>query len=259
MGASSGTQAASEASRHGLRALVTRPRAEAAELAEALSRRGIAAIVEPLLEIRYRTEPVPDLAGVQAVLCTSANGVRALARLSPVRGVPLLAVGETTAARARAEGFGEVLSAGGNVDDLARLAAERLRPGAGPLLHVAGSVVAGDLAGALHRRSFAVERAVLYEACPAPALSAVTVRALAAGTVDFALFFSPRTAAVFARLAAQAALLDAMPFLTAVSISAAADAALGSLRFRDRRVAARPDQAHLLAAIDGLLAGRRSA
>ena len=135
--------------------------AEAAELAEALSRRGIAAIVEPLLEIRYRTEPVPDLAGVQAVLCTSANGVRALARLSPARGVPLLAVGETTAARARAEGFGEVLSAGGNVDDLARLVAERLRPGDGSLLHVAGSVVAGDLAGVLHRRSFAVERAVL--------------------------------------------------------------------------------------------------
>ena len=259
MGASPGTNAASEASRHGLRALVTRPRAEAVELAEALSRRGIAAIVEPLLEIRYRREPMPDLAGVQAVLCTSANGVRALARLSPVRGVPLLAVGETTAARARAEAFTEVLSAGGNVDDLARLAAGRLRLDAGPLLHVAGSVVAGDLAGALDQQGFTVERAVLYEACPAPALSAVTVRALAAGTVDFALFFSPRTAAVFARLAAQAALLDAMPFLTAVSISAAADAALGSLRFRDRRIAARPEQAHLLAAIDGLLAGRRSA
>jgi len=79
MGASPGTSAASEASRHGLRALVTRPRAEATALAEALSGRGIAAIVEPLLDIRYRSEPAPDLAGVQAVLCTSANGVRALA------------------------------------------------------------------------------------------------------------------------------------------------------------------------------------
>src|SRR5881392_3206481 len=72
-------------SRHGWRALVTRPRAEAAALAEALDRRGIEAIIEPLLDIHYRDEPAPDLAGVQAVLCTSANGVRALARRSGER------------------------------------------------------------------------------------------------------------------------------------------------------------------------------
>src|ERR1041384_2153814 len=57
-------------SRHGRRALVTRPRAEAVSLAEALDRRGIEAIVEPLLDIHYRDEPTPDLAGRAAVLCT---------------------------------------------------------------------------------------------------------------------------------------------------------------------------------------------
>src|SRR5258706_2422526 len=92
-------------SRLGRRALVPRPRAEAAALAEALAERGIAAIIEPLLEIHYRAEPAPDLAGVQAVLCTSANGVRALARLTDERRVPLLAVGEASVARARDEGF----------------------------------------------------------------------------------------------------------------------------------------------------------
>src|SRR5262249_32133619 len=61
-------------SRHGRRALVTRPRAEAAGLAEALDRRGIEAIIEPLLDIRYRDTPPPGLADAQAVLCTSVNG-----------------------------------------------------------------------------------------------------------------------------------------------------------------------------------------
>src|SRR6266853_4751178 len=121
--------------RHGMRALVTRPRAEAASLADALGERGIAAIIEPLLDIHYRAEPAPDLAGVQAVLCTSANGVRALARLTDERRVPLVAVGEASAARARDEGFCCVESAGGTVDDLIRLAAARLRPEAGRLLH----------------------------------------------------------------------------------------------------------------------------
>src|ERR1700686_4211230 len=93
-----------EPSRRGLRALVTRPRAEAESLAEALAARGIDAIIEPLLEIHYRSEPPPDLAGVQAVLCTSANAVRALARLTGERAVPLFAVGEASAARARDAG-----------------------------------------------------------------------------------------------------------------------------------------------------------
>ena len=244
-------------SRLGRRALVTRPRAEAVALAEALAMRGIEAIIEPLLDIHYRDEPAPDLAGVQAVLCTSANGVRALARLSGDRGIALFAVGEATAARARDEGFAQVESAGGNVEDLARLARQLLRPDAGRLLHVAGSDVAGDLAGQLREDGFAVDRVVLYEARPVPGLSAPTAAALQSGLVDFALFFSPRTAAVFTRLAEQAGAGAAMRGVTAVSISAAADRGLGDLAFRGRLVADTPDQNALLAVLDRLLPEQR--
>jgi uroporphyrinogen-III synthase len=243
-------------SRHGRRALVTRPRGEAVALAEALDSRGIEAIIEPLLDIRYRDEAPPDLAGVQAVLCTSANGVRALARVSVERGISLFAVGEATAERARAEGYLRVESAGGNVEELARLACERLLPGRGGLLHVAGSDVAGDLAGMLRDAGFAVDRLVLYEARPAARLSAPTVAALRNGLVDFALFFSPRTAAVFARLAEQAGVSAALRTVTAVSISAAADRGLGDLAFGRRIIAETPDQQGLLRALDRLLAER---
>jgi len=246
-------------SRHGLCALVTRPRAEAVSLATALAARDIAAIIEPLLEIHYRSEPVPDLAGAQAILCTSANGVRALARLTDERALPLLAIGEASAARARDEGFARVESAGGSLADLAALARERVRPDEGRLLHVAGSDVAGDLAGMLRAMGFAVDRAVLYEARPAAGLSGACVRALTAGLIDFALFFSPRTALIFARLAEHAGVVEALGPVTAVSISAAADAALGALRFRERQIADRPDQPHLLAALDRVLTERRRA
>jgi len=246
-------------SRHGLRALVTRPRAEAESLAAALAARGIEAIIEPLIEIHYRSEPVPDLAGVQAILCTSANGARALARVTGERALPLFAVGEASAARARDEGFARVESAGGSLADLAGLARGRLQPAEGRLLHVAGSDVAGDLAGALGAMGFTVDRAVLYEARPAAGLSGACVRALTAGIVDFALFFSPRTALIFARLAERAGVVAALGPVTAISISAAADAALGPLGLRERHIAERPDQPALLAALDRVLAERRRA
>ena len=88
-----------------MRALVTRPAEEAATLAAALALLGVEAFVEPLMQIHYRASEALDLTGVQAILCTSGNGVRALARASSERGVALLAVGDATAARARAEGF----------------------------------------------------------------------------------------------------------------------------------------------------------
>src|SRR4029077_14003244 len=161
-----------------LYALVTRPREEALSLAAALAGRGIDAIIEPMMEVHYSSAAVPDLANVQAVLCTSANGVRALARITRERDRPLLTVGDATASRARAEGFTNVASAGGNITDLVRLAVTRLRPQGGRLLHSAGEVVAGDLSAALRAQGFSSERIVLYDARPVGAFSESAIGAL---------------------------------------------------------------------------------
>jgi uroporphyrinogen-III synthase len=233
-----------------LRALVTRPRNEAATLAALLAERGVDAVIEPMIEIIDCAAPLPDLAGVQAILCTSANGVRALAQASGKRSVPVFAVGDATARAAWAAGFGRVESAGGDVEDLARLVAARLQPGTGRLLHVAGSEVAGDLVGRLAAAGFAIDRAVLYEARAATALSSSTVDLIDRGEIDLALFFSPRSTAIFARLAVPIA--AGLRPAAAISISAAADAALHDLPFRERLVAAAPTQAALLARVDEL-------
>jgi uroporphyrinogen-III synthase len=222
-------------------------------LTAALAVRGIEPLVEPLMEVHYQSPETLDLARVQAVLCTSANGVRALARASGERRVPLLAVGDATAARARAEGFDSVESAGGDVGDLARLAGVRLRPQGGPLLHVAGNVVAGDLVGLMRVQGFTVERRVLYEARAAAALSPAAVDSLRAGAISVALFFSPRTAAIFARLADVAGVNECCTRVTALSISGAADGALAGLPWHDRRIAERPNQPALLDALDQVL------
>jgi uroporphyrinogen-III synthase len=236
-----------------LRALVTRPRHEAEPLAARLAERGIDTVTEPIMTIVDRDDAMPDLAGVQAILCTSANGARALARASRERGVPIFAVGDATARAARAAAFAGVESAGGDVDELARLVIARLGPSDGRLLHVAGSEVAGDLSGRLGAAGFAVERAVLDDARAADALSPATVRLIDDRAIDLALFFSPRTAAIFARLAEAANVAGGLASTTALSISAAADAPLGGLPFRERLIAAAPTQAALLALLDTLV------
>jgi uroporphyrinogen-III synthase len=236
-----------------MRALITRPRNEAKQLAAQLAERSIDAVIEPMISIVERDAALPDLMGVQAILLTSAIGARALARASAERSVPVFAVGDATARAAGAAGFGAVESAGGDVNDLARLVTRRLRAVTGKLLHVAGSEVAGDLAGALGAAGFVVERAVLYEARAAAVLTRETARLIEDEKIDLALFFSPRSAATFACLTDAANVGPGLAATMAISISAAADAALSELPFRARRVAARPTQAALLACIDGLV------
>src|SRR6185312_15240294 len=173
-----------------LRALVTRPEEDAAPLAAALAERGIDVTLEPLLAIRPLPEAPLDLAGVQALLFTSANGVRSFAELAGGRdlpgwrALPVFAVGNATAAAAHNAGFTRVESAAGDVATLAKLATERLDPKAGALFHAAGSAVAGDLAGLLEQAGFTLRREMLYEARPADQLSPATVTNLSNGWFD---------------------------------------------------------------------------
>ena len=175
-----------------MRVMITRPREDARPLAEALAARGVESLLEPLLEIVPVAVARIDLAGVQAVMLTSANGARALAAATDVRDITVLAVGAATAAAAA--GFARVETAGGDVAALADLASAVCDAAAGPLVHVAGSHVAGDLAGRLSERGFTLRRETLYTAERAEALSVGAVVALRQGAIDAVLLFSPRTA-----------------------------------------------------------------
>ncbi len=238
-----------------MQALITRPIEDAGPLAAALAARGVTPVSEPLLAIRPRPAAAVALAGVQAVLFTSANGVRTFGRMAARRDLAVLAVGDATARAARAIGFHDVASAGGDVEDLAALAAARLDPRRGALLHVAGSIVAGDLAGRLAAAGFRVRRVALYDAEPVAALSEATVAALRAQRIAAAFFFSPRTAAHFVTLARAAALDEACRHVAALALSPAVAAALSPLGWAPLIVAAAPEQAALLTAFDGFLAG----
>lgn len=231
-----------------MKALVTRPRQDAAGFAAELARRGIEPVIEPLLTIRLHPAEL-ELGDVQALLFTSANGVRGFAASSGRRDLPALAVGDATAGEARRHGFARVESAAADVASLARLAIARLSPGAGVLLHPAGTSVAGDLAASLAPAGFSVRRAVLYDAEPAGALSPGVVAALRQGDIAAAFFFSPRTAMTFVSLAAAEA-PEAAAAMTAYCLSPAVARAVETLGWRALRVAAAPRQAELLAALD---------
>jgi uroporphyrinogen-III synthase len=118
---------------------------------------------------------------------------------------------------------------------------------AGDLVHAAGTTVAGDLSGLLTAAGFTVRRAVLYRARATAALDSATISALAGGTIDGALFFSPRTARTFVTLAREAGLAAHVRGVTAYCLSAAVADEASALEWSAVRVADEPDQGSLLA------------
>jgi uroporphyrinogen-III synthase len=223
-----------------MRVLVTRPIEDAEATAALLRARGHEPVIAPLLDIRYREGEAVSLDGVQAILATSANGVRALSRCTSRREVKILTVGAQTAEAARAADFLDVRNADGDASDLIQLVIDTLDQNAGALLHAAGSETRGDVAGTLRRAGFSVHVVALYDAIAAKALTADLSR------IDTALFYSPRSAAIFAELARGVNCSR----IRACCISAATADALKPLRFREIRMADRPNQDRLLALLD---------
>lgn len=226
--------------------LVTRPQTDARALARTLAQGGVEVVLEPLLRIENTSGPPLTLDGVQALLVTSANGIRAFALRHGHRDLPVWAVGDASARAARELGFHRVESADGNVGDLASRVRMMADPRAGALLHVAGSRIAGDLQGLLTQAGFVYRREVLYSGRMADAITADTVTAIEKGAVDGVLLFSPRTAATFAELLGKAHLNKACSTMVAFCLSPAVVDRLTRIAFKEMAVAPRPRQADLV-------------
>lgn len=233
-----------------MRILVTRPLEDSMEIAARLAERGHQALLAPLLEPRFHEGPPledsgPDFEDVQAILATSANGIRALSRRTVRRDLPIFAVGPQTADEARKAGFTQVRSADGDARALAE-ATMRWASRDAQLMHVCAQDAPGTLAEILASDGFKIRRCALYAIEPATALSSEAKAALQEGALDAVMFFSPRTARIFAALA------DGLPTqgVTALCISPATAQALSPMSFRRVVVAERPNQQAMLALVE---------
>lgn len=223
--------------------LITRPLAEAEQVANQVARLGFRPVVAPLSEIRPLGTALPDSAA--AVLLTSGNAAASVPTWAHV--CPVFAVGDATAARARAAGCEDVRSAQGDARDLARLVHATLPPDANPLLLLCGRGQGSALAAMLQDAGRTVIRRPVYDVIAVSALPLVAVQALSAGHLRSALFFSASSARGFVRLLAQSGLRDTTRAIEACAIGPAAGVALTALPWREIRIARRPNQDEMLA------------
>jgi uroporphyrinogen-III synthase len=227
------------------RVLVTRSEPGASETGRRLADLCYAPIVEPVFAVEAISAELPPF---DALAFTSANGVRAFARLNIRRDAPVFCVGDRTAEEARQAGFSRVQSADGDVAALAALIEARLPPG-GRILHTGNEESRGDLAGTLSARGRPAAFVPTFRAMallrPGPALAAHLEGRIAFETI---LVHSARAAAILADFASRAR--NPAP----LDVAAISPAAVSPLVHLARRIetAIQPNEAALLNSL-GLL------
>jgi uroporphyrinogen-III synthase len=199
-----------------------------------------------MLRIEAVTDADLGAAPWAAILITSANGVRALAAY-PRRGellrLPVLAVGRSSADAARDAGFADVLSADGDANDLAQLAAQRFAGASLPLLYLAGEARSGEL----EVPGLTVRTVVVYRAAGASRLLPEAQAALEQGRIDGVLHFSRRSVEAYLDCGRAVVGPALKPVHYCLSERAAEPLRLaGAARIA---VAARPDETSLLALV----------
>ena len=212
--------------------LVTRPEPEGSKLKGLIENLGYEAVVEPLMEAELLPEAIDDLDGVSALIATSRNALRSLSQsayLHDALAIPLFAVGQGTAELARELGFERIAVGPGSVSGFAAAIAGTLDPADGLILHLAGDVLAGDLAGELQQLGFRVLQPRVYRMKAAEALGEGTREAIGEGAIDGVVLMSPRTARIYAGLIKRHGLTDAAAEVVHVCLSDAIARSLAPL------------------------------
>jgi len=175
--------------------ILTRPQAQS----EAFARRigpEAEVIISPALEIC----PLPfsvDLTRYAGLVVTSQNAIAAVRGRLDLAGRTAYAVGERTAAAARAEGM-EVVVAGGDAARLVEMI--KTQPPGGRLLFLHGVHTRGNVSEQLNSIGIGTDSAVVYDQKEVP-LTAEALAALAGERPVILPLFSPRSAAIVGRAA----------------------------------------------------------
>lgn len=225
-----------------MKLIITRPHGDAAPLQAKLVALGHQCLLMPLLKIMPRAAVHVPAKFYQAICITSANAVAQTVSGVDPGDTPLYCVGPQSATAARAAGFQQVESQGGDVNGLTVFLENALSPVQGPILYLSGAETSGDLEGRLQAMGFAVDRVVCYDAMPQHpgGLKAALSRA------EGVLLYSPRTAKLWVEALAKEGIKQ--PRLQHFCLSDRVAAALPQSWARS--IAQTPDELSLLARLD---------
>lgn len=193
--------------------VIVRPEPGASATAATARKLGLDPLLVPLFAVEPIAWETPDPSAFDALLLTSANALRhGGSELAKLRGFPVYAVGEATAAQARESGFTVAMAGESGIDGLL----ERIEPGL-RLLHLCGE----------NRRPPAAARQAITALPVYRSTALIDVPGLDRIAGAVVAIHSPRAGARLSELAAAGGIVIARTAIAALSTEAALAAGNG--------------------------------
>ena len=180
--------------------LLTRPIEDCKDLIIKFKNLGHTVSHMPVIKIDKLNYEIKKVEEFKAIIFTSANAIKYLDTKLIDKKILSFCVGEATERKARSNGFQNIISAEGNVNNLKELIIQNLEPSYGKMLYVSGETISNELDKDLSSHGYTVERIITYSAQFIENLDENFIKSLKKNIPDIVYIYSANSAASFLRL-----------------------------------------------------------
>ena len=146
--------------------LLTRPLEDSKELILKFSSLGHKVSHLPVIKVLPVKYDEPDYSQFKGIIFTSSNAIKNLDLNRVDKKIECYCVGSATEKVAKLNGFQNIISAEGNVNNLKELILQNFKPTDGELVYVSGEIIARDLDNELISEGYKVKRIINYKVKP---------------------------------------------------------------------------------------------
>jgi uroporphyrinogen-III synthase len=233
-----------------MKVLLTRPRQDSKRIAVELRKLNISSIISPVLCILLNPIEKQKHHHHQAVLLSSKHSIAGLSSLKIRKSLPIYCVGDATSYAVSDEGFSNVYSASGDINDLTSLVRKSLISTDGSILYLSGLRNKGEVIDDLECLGFEIENRVVYEAKAVQSLNELAIKALAKNEIQGVFLYSPRSAEIFVKMIEKLGFQKIAMNLKVYCLSSAVADSVKELKWNKVLIARRPNNLEMLALVN---------
>jgi uroporphyrinogen-III synthase len=179
--------------------LLTRPLEDSAEMIFKFKSLGHQVSHLPLLTIDKVNYDIPNFLDTKAIIFTSANAVKFLNVKTINKNLLCFCVGNATEKKARSAGFQNVITAGGNVQNLKELILQNFYQKEGQIIYVCGEIISLNLDQQLSKEGYNIKKIVNYRTIDNESFNENFIKELRLNMPDIVYVYSQNSASSFAK------------------------------------------------------------
>ena len=154
----------------------------------------------PVISIKKKEYSKIDFSSFKGIIFTSSNAIRFLDTKLLDKNIKCFCVGNATELLAKEEGFQNIFSAEGNVNNLKEIILQNFKSSEGKLLYISGETITFELDKFLISEGLKVERVINYSSDPIEKFNEILIDDLKNNVPDIVYIYSQNSAISFKNL-----------------------------------------------------------